>query len=201
MTRAANRVRGLFPYCHQFRIAMIRTATVDDIAALLVLEEAGFSTDRISRRSFRHLLSTANALTLLEQEQNNVRGYLILLFRRNTRLARVYSIATVTPHRIPGLASALLQAAEQAAMLEGCSSIRLEIRLDNQRSLQFFQRHNYRIFGQYNAYYADRMAAARLEKPLPTPASRELPGFSLSTRPSSNSRSYLKPLSSCQAPD
>lgn len=152
---------------------MIRTATVADIASLLALEEACFNADRISRRSFQHLLTAANALTFIEHEQDQVRGYITLLFRQNTRQARIYSIATAAAYRQQGVARALLQAAEQAAQEDGCSCMRLEIRLDNPASLQFFQSHGYRIFGQYQAYYADQMAAARLQKSLPPPPAQQ----------------------------
>ncbi len=72
----------------------IREATRDDITALMDIEERSFSSDRLSRRSFRHLLTEGNSVTLVDQMGDAVRGYITLLFRDDVSLARIYSIAT-----------------------------------------------------------------------------------------------------------
>ena len=46
---------------------MLRHATLDDIDALLKIENLCFATDRLSRRSFRHLLTRGNAATLVDE--------------------------------------------------------------------------------------------------------------------------------------
>ena len=46
---------------------MLRCATLDDIPDLLTVETQCFTTDRLSRRSFRHLLTRGNAVTLLDE--------------------------------------------------------------------------------------------------------------------------------------
>ena len=53
---------------------MIRLATPFDIPALLEIEHASFDGNRISRRSFRHLLGRANALTLIDEQDGALRG-------------------------------------------------------------------------------------------------------------------------------
>lgn len=145
---------------------MIRPATTSDIPALLDIEHASFAGNRISRRSFRHLLSHANALTLLDDSGGAPRGYVMLLFRAGLPLARLYSIATHPGCLGQGVAAALLLAAEQAALERGCARLRLEIRRDNRASLRLFRGRGYRIFGQYPGYYEDGMAAHRLERTL-----------------------------------
>lgn len=145
---------------------MIRLATPFDIPALLEIERASFEGDRISRRSFRHLLGHANALTLLDERDGALRGYIMLLFRAGLPLARVYSIATHPDCLGQGVAATLLALAEQVALDHGCARLRLEIRQDNLASLHLFQSRGYRIFGQYPGYYKDGMAAQRLEKAL-----------------------------------
>lgn len=144
----------------------IRPASRADIAPLLAIEHASFHGDRLSRRSFRHLLDGANALTLLDELGGQVRGYLTLLFRAGSAIARVYSIATHPRHLGQGVAAALLLAAERAALACGCTSVRLEIRHDNTPSLRLFQGRGYAIFGRHARYYEDGMDAFRLEKSL-----------------------------------
>ena len=145
---------------------MIRVADANDIAALLDIENASFGGDRITRRSFQHLLLHGNALTLLDEQDDQLRGYVTLLFRENVSLARVYSIATHPRHLGQGVAAGLLMAAEQAALVHNRVRMRLEVRKDNKASLHLFQSRGYHIFGEHTAYYEDGMDAFRLEKSL-----------------------------------
>ncbi|UOD31643.1 GNAT family N-acetyltransferase [Massilia violaceinigra] len=145
--------------------ALIRNASMDDVETLAALEEASFSGDRVSRRSFRYLLSRGKSLTLLDALAGNTRGYLTLLFR--AKRARVYTIATAAAWRGHGVAAQLVRAAEQAALARGCTALYLEVRKDNVASIALFAGNGYRVFGEYEAYYDDGMDAWRMEKTLP----------------------------------
>ena len=144
----------------------IRPGVADDLAALLRIEQASFSGDRLSRRSFRHLLTEANSVTLIDDAGDAPRGYITLLFRADVSLARVYSIATAPGWQGQGVAAGLLAAAEELALAHSCVAMRLEIRRDNVASQQLFLRHGYEVFGEHVAYYEDGMDALRLEKSL-----------------------------------
>lgn len=144
----------------------IREATPDDIAALMDIEERSFSSDRLSRRSFRHLITEGNSVTLVDQAATAMRGYLTMLFRADVSLARIYSIATAPAFLGQGVADGLLGAAEQLAVAHNCMAIRLEIRKDNAPSRQLFLRHGYALFGAHEGYYEDGMDALRFEKSL-----------------------------------
>ncbi len=145
---------------------MLRHATLDDLPALLALEACCFSTDQLSRRSFRHLLTRGHAITLLDEEAGRIRGYVLLLFSRGTAMARLYSIAVHPDCRGGRIGDRLLEAAEAAALEQDCVSMRLEVRQDNPPSLQLFHRHGYRPFREVPDYYEDHMAALRFEKRL-----------------------------------
>jgi len=150
---------------------MIRTANPDDIPALLEIENASFPGDRLSRRSFRHRLSDANAIPLVDADaaagpRGAVRGYVTLLFRASASVARIYSFATHPACCGRGIAAALLLAAERAALVQRAALMRLKIRMDNHASQRLFLRHGYEVFGEYAAYYEDGEHAWRLEKPL-----------------------------------
>ncbi len=145
---------------------MPRHATLDDIPALLAIEQQCFTTDRLSRRSFRHLLTHGNAVTLLDEDKGQIHGYVMLLFSRGTSMARLYSIAVHPQHGRRGIGNRLLKAAESAALERDCVSMRLEVRRDNPASLALFRRHGYRQFDETPDYYEDHMAALRFEKRL-----------------------------------
>lgn len=146
--------------------ALIRHAGIGDLDVLAALEHASFSGDRVSRRSFRYLLTAGNALTLVDAEGGDIRGYLTLLFRAGTPRARVYTIVTATAWKGRGVGVRLVQAAEQAALGRGCTAVYLEVRKDNAASIGLFSKCGYQVFGEYEDYYEDGMDAWRLEKSL-----------------------------------
>jgi ribosomal protein S18 acetylase RimI-like enzyme len=145
---------------------MIRPATVDDIDALVTLEEQCFETDRISRRSFRHLLTRGHALTAVESVNERLCGYATVLFHTGTSLARLYSIAVAPAHRGRGIATRLVRAVEAASLKNDCVFMRLEARKDNHAAIGLFGKLGYRQFDDYDDYYEDHMDALRYEKAL-----------------------------------
>ena len=83
---------------------MIRRAQLADLEALVALENQAFLTDRLSRRSFRYMLSRAHAVTLVDDGDDGLGGYSLVLFRSGTALARLYSIAVADRARGRGTA-------------------------------------------------------------------------------------------------
>jgi len=145
---------------------MIRDATLDDLDALVEVENRCFDSDRLSRRNFRYLLTKGNAETVIDEEGGVIRGYAMLLFNTGTSLARMYSLAVDPAQQRKGIASALLRASEDSARAHDAVTLRLEIRKDNAASIGLFKRHGYREFGIYTDYYEDHMDAVRFEKSL-----------------------------------
>jgi ribosomal protein S18 acetylase RimI-like enzyme len=152
----------------------IRAATLRDSEALVRIENRCFATDRITRRSFRYLLTRAHATTLVEEADGVVRGYAMLLFNAGTSLARLYSFAVAPDFRRQGIGVRLLAAVDQASEQRDCAAIRLEVRRDNAPATALFRKSGYRQFGSYADYYEDHMDALRLEKSLAPHLSRDL---------------------------
>lgn len=152
----------------------IRRASLNDVAALVRIENASFPGNRLDRRRFRYLLTRAHGVILVDacadalrgSLHDSLRGYILLLFRSNSPIARVYSIATDPAHLGKGVAAGLLSAAERLALGHGYARQRLEVRIDNTASLALFGRRGYRVFGRHANYYHDGMDALRLEKTL-----------------------------------
>lgn len=142
----------------------IRNATLEDVPSLLALEEKCFESDRISARSFRHLIRRGNATFLVEAQDGIIRGYFLVLYHRGTSLARLYSAAVSPEHRGAGIGAALLRAVEGAAIVRGAVSIRLEVRADNHVAIQMYHRYGYRKFAYETDYYEDHQDAIRMEK-------------------------------------
>ena len=138
-------------------------ATPDDLPALLDIENACFTQDRISRRSFRRFLESAGASCILATLEGRPAGYALLLFRSGTALARLYSFAMMPQMRGRGHARALLGAAEADAFARDRIVLRLEVREDNTPARRLYESVGYRAHGRVPNYYEDGCAALRME--------------------------------------
>ncbi len=147
----------------------IRPASPADIDALDLIEKAVFSTDRISRRSFRALIARPTAETLVAEIDGALSGYAMILFRTGTGMARLYSLAVHPDFTGRGLGKALLAAAETAAMAHERILLRLEVRENNAAAISLYKTAGYRRIGRHVDYYEDGMAALRFEKLLRGP--------------------------------
>lgn len=163
----------------------IRPATIDDIDRLLFIEKHSFESDQISRRSFRSLMASATARIIVveREEDDELVGYAVILFRQKTALARLYSIAVLKETARSGAGSMLLQEAERVAFEEGRVFMRLEVREDNERAIALYKRFNYRPIGKYLKYYDNRIDALRFEKILrgDTPVETAVPYYQQTT--------------------
>lgn len=142
----------------------IRPARAADIDALLAIENRAFTTDRISRRSFRTLLERETAVTLVAETDNGLAGYCMVLFRKGSGVARLYSLAALADSGEANVGRQLLAAAEQAAYDRERLLLRLEVNEQNARAIALYERNAYRRIGREEAYYEDGTAALRYEK-------------------------------------
>ncbi|WP_158895126.1 MULTISPECIES: GNAT family N-acetyltransferase/peptidase C39 family protein [unclassified Pseudomonas] len=147
----------------------LRSAGLDDLAALVDLEARCFSYDRLSRRNFHYMLTRANAVLILAENDRQVAGYALVLFHQNTSLARLYSIAVDPEARGHRLGQRLLEAAEAEAVERDCAYLRLEVRPDNATAIALYERNGYLPFATVEDYYEDHSQALRFEKRIRQP--------------------------------
>jgi [ribosomal protein S18]-alanine N-acetyltransferase len=145
---------------------LIRPASPADLDDLLRLE-AGFSTDRLTRASFRHLLRRGHADVLVCEDAGKMLGNAVVLYRRGSRNARLYSLIVDPTRRRSGIAAILLRAVEAAAHRQGCTTVSLEVREDNTGALRLYEAGGYRRVRRIDDYYADHAPALRLSRRLP----------------------------------
>ena len=77
----------------------VRSAQTEDLNALLALEEKSFTGDRLSRRSFRHAITSSGSALLVAINESGLLGYALLHLRQGTHLARLYSLAVAPEAR------------------------------------------------------------------------------------------------------
>jgi len=145
-------------------VALVRPARVEDIEALVAIENRCFDSDRLTRRNFHWMLTKANATTLVAEVGGRIVGYILVLYHGATSLARMYSLAVVPEYRGQGIAQRLVADAEQVASDRDCVYMRLEVRSDNESAIRFYEGAGYKAFGTWPDYYEDHMEARRYQK-------------------------------------
>ena len=145
-------------------MSTIRKAAPADLDELLRLESLAFQGDRLSRRSFSRWLKHSGCVFLASEDCGVLRGYILLVLRRGTRLARLYSLAVDPAARGQGLASSLISRAEQEARDAGALYLRLEVAGNNTAAIALYEKLGFTQFGLYRDYYEDHSDALRLEK-------------------------------------
>jgi ribosomal protein S18 acetylase RimI-like enzyme len=144
----------------------IRDAEDVDLDGLEALEARSFASDRIARRSFRRLIDGNTAALRVVVQRHEIHGYHVVLFRKGSSRARLYSIAVDRSQRGSGIGSRLLADAEAVARARRKTALRLEVREDNASAIGLYERSGFRPIGRYDGYYADGANALRYEKPL-----------------------------------
>ncbi|MBI3899721.1 MAG: GNAT family N-acetyltransferase [Gammaproteobacteria bacterium] len=143
----------------------LRRARLSDIDALLELERV-FPTDRLSRRSFQHLLLRAHADVWIGVLGDHLVANIAVLYRADSKRARIYSLVVAPAARGRGIAQTLLALAEKSARRRGRERLYLEVRLDNRAAIALYRKLGYQRRQRLPGFYEDGTDALRLEKNL-----------------------------------
>jgi [ribosomal protein S18]-alanine N-acetyltransferase len=144
----------------------VRPARVADVAAILEIEDASFTTDRLTRRKLLHLLARGNCALLVSVTRGRVAGYGLVLFRRGSRSARIYGLAVAPRLRGGGVGRRLLDACESAAAARRCVRVTLEVATANRAAVALYRALGYTRVARLGPYYEDGSAADRYAKRL-----------------------------------
>jgi ribosomal protein S18 acetylase RimI-like enzyme len=141
-----------------------RLANINDLDALVALEDKSFGSDRLTRRNFSWMIRKAHAFFLVVEIGEVLVGYTLVLFHKGTSLARLYSIVIDESCRGMGLARELLRRSEEAAIENDSVYMRLEVHPDNAAAIALYEKAGYYRFGLFRQYYGDQSDALRYEK-------------------------------------
>lgn len=151
------------PLCSEVVCRRVGLNRVND---LLALEATCFSTDRINRRNLRRLLRVPSAYCVGAYLGGELVGSMVILFRSNTRSARVYSLAVSQAARGMGIGSKMMANAEREARRRGCVRMRLEVRMDNIPAIRLYERLGFSETSILPGYYEDGAHAFVMRKEL-----------------------------------
>ena len=145
---------------------LITKARKKDIPALIKIEKSCFKFDQFSTRQFDHFIKSPSALFLVVKQKNQLIANAIILFRKHSTIARLYSIAVDPAFQHCGIAKKLCSYIERKLKKRRCSEIRLEVRVDNRRAICFYHNNGYESFCIYKKFYEDDRHALRMRKVL-----------------------------------
>lgn len=152
-----------------FRIRRARPADLDD---LLALEHASFTTDLLSRERMRHWIGAPNGILLVAEATgaakrtfgSGVLGYVLVFTRRDSRIARIYSLAVAASTRGQGLGRRLLLGAARTSRELGCSAMKLEVAVRNAAAIGLYEKLGFVTVARLPRYYENGEHALRMLK-------------------------------------
>jgi ribosomal protein S18 acetylase RimI-like enzyme len=147
----------------------VRAATLADLADLIHLETLFPEGDRISARSWRRFMAREGCVVVAsEMGAPEVLGAAVILTRKGSQTARIYSLA-VDPHaQGRGVGRMLVEAAVARAQAAGCTRLSLEVRPDNAAARTLYRTCGFEDRGVMPEHYADGTAALIMDKEVPS---------------------------------
>ena len=132
----------------------IRQAQPADFEGIMDIENACFPGElAYSREQMRYLVFRANGITLVEGPDGQLRGYITMLFRRNSDMANLETIGVASSHRGCGVGKRLLRAAEDWMATKGITWFRLEVSAGNDAAISMYEKAGYHITETIPEYY------------------------------------------------
>ncbi len=132
----------------------IRPATLCDIDELYAIEKKCFpGKTAYSFRQLYYLVTKANSSCFVELQNKRIRGFIIILFRKNSRVAGVETIDVDPDFRRKGIAQRLLRTAEREMHQKGMLYSRLEVSAANHAARLLYTKNGYRAVAVLKNYY------------------------------------------------
>jgi ribosomal-protein-alanine acetyltransferase len=131
----------------------IRTATADDLGAIMGLERASFPTDAWSEAMMREELASPHGRYLVDEQAGTIVGYAGLRAVRGAKDADIQTIAIAEAARGRGRGRALLRALLAEAADRGIHDVFLEVRADNPVAQGLYVAEGFTEIGRRSRYY------------------------------------------------
>jgi ribosomal-protein-alanine N-acetyltransferase len=137
-----------------------------DFEALWQLDQECFSPElAYSRTELAGYLRRQSSLTVVAERDGRIAGY-IVAERGGRKVGHIITLDVRAQARRTGLGSKLMVAAEERLRAVGCSSVLLEVAVDNAAAIAFYHRQGYATLATIPRYYNDRTDALLLGKKL-----------------------------------
>jgi ribosomal-protein-alanine acetyltransferase len=148
------------------RETIVRTATVDDIAAIMHIENASFDWfTRFPEIMFIYYLRRfSDFFFVVLDSSKSIVGYTFMEPKRGC--GYVMSVAVHPRNRNQGYAELLLEALESECAEKGLSKIKLDVRKENLAAIELYNKLGFVKVHTNRDYYGPGMDALTMEKQL-----------------------------------
>jgi ribosomal protein S18 acetylase RimI-like enzyme len=143
-------------------VQMIRNSSVNDLDSIVSIEKT-FGADAFTKRCLRRFILSNNTF-LVYEKGGDVIGYAIILFRLNSKQARLYSVAVAPQYRGLGYGKALVTSAIIAAVKRNMTAISLEVSLGNKSARSLYSTLGFTDVKTLPEYYKDGTSAIKMKK-------------------------------------
>lgn len=152
---------------------IIKKANINDLNGIIKIEKKCFNDClAYTPKQLEYLLIKANSNCLIESVQDSIRGFILVLYKRNSQIAGIETLNVDPVHQGKGIGKKLLNAAEIEMLSKNIKKIRLEVSTGNQRAIKLYEKLGFRKICILNNYYRynhhDSYDAFRLVKILTT---------------------------------
>lgn len=132
----------------------IRKADADDLDTLFDIEKRCFPGETAySYRQLRYLIIKANSSCFVETCNGCIRGYIIILYRKNSSVAGVETVNVDPCFQKKGIGKKLLRKAEQEMKKKNIRYILLEVATANKAAYRLYESSGFQKIGLLKNYY------------------------------------------------
>lgn len=131
----------------------LRTATPDDLEAIMALERASFVNDAWSEAMMREELASRHSRYVIDEDAGRLVGYAGLRVPAGAKDADIQTIAIAEAARGRGRGRALLEALLSEASARRASDVFLEVRADNPVAEKLYASEGFVEVGRRPRYY------------------------------------------------
>lgn len=129
----------------------IRSATLDDVPAILAIEQQAASAAHWTVEQYARLVESG--LVLVADESSNVSGFICAKMLADEW--EIENVVVATQVRRNGTGDTLLRELLRQVRRQGGSTVWLEVRESNRPARRLYEKHGFREAGRRRGYYAE----------------------------------------------
>jgi ribosomal-protein-alanine acetyltransferase len=142
-------------------LAAVEPATWRDLNQLRNIEKVCFPQDAWPLWDLIGVLTLPNVVRLKAVADDHMVGFIAGDLRSSEHMAWIATVGVLPEYRGRGVGTALMKACEEQL---GIQTIRLSVRVSNERAVRLYQRLGYQRVGLWPNYYLDGEDAVVMEK-------------------------------------
>lgn len=147
-------------------MADLRNCCPGDFEQLWALDQRCFPRDiAYSREELAYYMRQKSAICLAAWKEEQLRGFILGQLEAR-RLGHVITLDVDSSARRIGLGSTLMKALEAKFAAAGCSSVLLEVAVNNRPALAFYNKQGYSVLKTLRRYYPGQLDGLLMGKPI-----------------------------------